>query len=203
VAGLYQVVDAMRTPAVEWINPPFGEMGWQEIIPRLNMKMALAYWPWGVRDHPIPQTVLTADRLGTPPRMTLVQRVANVGIFRSTDPAREYATVTGPGGLTVCQAQGRSGELSVTCDVPADGTLKIQEYSLPGPWLSTAVPAGTHTIGFHYRPWDVPLGLGLCVLGLALTGYYIVDPRPETVARKVEPAGIPQPQPDPNQEFQI
>jgi hypothetical protein len=39
-----------------------------------------------------------------------------------------------------------------------------------GQWLSIALPAGTHTVQFRYRPWDVPLGwfLSLAGLGLAL-----------------------------------
>jgi hypothetical protein len=37
-----------------------------------------------------------------------------------------------------------------------------------GTWLSVAAPAGTHHYEFRYRPWDVPVGAGLTLIGLAL-----------------------------------
>jgi len=38
--------------------------------------------------------------------------------------------------------------------------------------LSVELPAGRHTVSLRYQPWDVPLGLSLCLFGLALALYH-------------------------------
>jgi hypothetical protein len=37
----------------------------------------------------------------------------------------------------------------------------------PSDWLATFAPAGQHTFTFRYRPWDVPLGALLTLVGFA------------------------------------
>jgi hypothetical protein len=43
-------------------------------------------------------------------------------------------------------------------------------------WLEVQALAGKHTYSFRYQPWDVPLGIGLCALGLILgVSYWASD----------------------------
>ena len=43
-------------------------------------------------------------------------------------------------------------------------------------WLSVETTAGEHTFSFRYQPWDVPLGLGISILGLVLClGLWLLD----------------------------
>ncbi len=71
--------------------------------------------------------------------------------------------------------------------LPRPGTLTVKENSWsgwraavdgnraalePGRWLSVELPAGTHTVTFRYRPWDVPLGIGLCLTGIGSAIYF-------------------------------
>jgi hypothetical protein len=44
---------------------------------------------------------------------------------------------------------------------------------LDGNWLALAVPHGSHTIQFRYRPWDVPLGMALSLIGWGMAGWYL------------------------------
>ena len=36
----------------------------------------------------------------------------------------------------------------------------------PGGWLAVEAPAGNHEYVFHYRPWDVWLGLAITLIGV-------------------------------------
>ncbi|MEO7910748.1 MAG: hypothetical protein ABIV47_13965 [Roseiflexaceae bacterium] len=84
--------------------------------------------------------------------------------------------------------------IDVTCQTAEQGQLIVEENSWLGwqawvdghvvslernQWLSVALPAGNHTIQFRYWPWDVPLGLALCLIGVALTLYWWFKPEPE------------------------
>ncbi|MFH1085289.1 MAG: hypothetical protein V1772_05965, partial [Chloroflexota bacterium] len=70
---------------------------------------------------------------------------------------------------------------TVECDTDADGMLTVRENAWTGwtvlrdgeraglqvgPWLAAYAPRGNHRYAFRYRPWDVPLGLGLTGVGL-------------------------------------
>jgi uncharacterized membrane protein YfhO len=70
------------------------------------------------------------------------------------------------------------------CNNPTAGTLVVKENNWTGwratldtqpvslkhdDWLSISLPAGEHQISFRYRPWDVPLGIGLSLLGIILS----------------------------------
>jgi hypothetical protein len=93
----------------------------------------------------------------------------------------------GAGVVTVIRDQGpQSVELAV--EVPEGGWLVLADTWFPG-WIaeldgqatdsypangvmrSVWVPAGQHTVAFHYRPITVPVGLVLTVLGLSAFAY--------------------------------
>ena len=99
-------------------------------------------------------------------------------------PEVEYAAVTTTLGTRVpCRAISNGGNIDVDCDTSAAGVLEVQENNFSGwqvrrdgeraplkdsQWLSTDAPAGKHRYAFRYRPWDVPLGLALTLVGVAL-----------------------------------
>ena len=82
--------------------------------------------------------------------------------------------------LLQVQGQGIGGQISVDCEVKRYGKLVVQENmysgwkawmdgeqaSLSGEhWLEVNAPKGSHTFEFRYQPWDVLLGLVLCLIG--------------------------------------
>lgn len=40
---------------------------------------------------------------------------------------------------------------------------------LDGPWLSVAIPPGVVEVTLRYRPWDAPLGVALCIVGVVIS----------------------------------
>jgi hypothetical protein len=181
-----QVLDALSTPDLQWVNEPYGEHFYTELAVRRGLKLADDFRTWRWKGRPFPEPVLEARRGGAPPEMTQRASVGDVAIY-AAPPGREYATVAHPdGGRTVCAARGAGGNIDVTCSASEGGTLTVKENSWsgwrasvdgrsvplgPGRWLAVELPAGSHTIVFRYRPWDVPLGLVLGLAGLALAAY--------------------------------
>jgi hypothetical protein len=178
---------ALRTPDLQWVNPPFGEHFYIESAVAMGLKMYTGIQTWFWKDHQYPEPVLEANYMGPPPGMSEYQIVEGIPIYKAP-PGREYAVVRFDSGepATVCTARGTGGDIDVTCDIPVDGVLTIKENRwagwratiagrnaplLKGQWLAVELPAGRHTIWFRYRPWDAPLGIILSILGLALAVY--------------------------------
>jgi len=125
--------------------------------------------------------------------MTQQAEVAQVGIYQAP-PGREYAIAKlASGGVSPCSAHGSGGMIDVTCQTAEQGQLVVEEHSWSGwqawidgqavsleqtQWLSVGLPAGSHMIEFRYWPWDVPLGLALCLVGIALALYLWFKPEP-------------------------
>jgi hypothetical protein len=174
---------ALRTPDLQWVSVPMGEHFFTEPAVARGLKLADDYRTWFWNGHPLPEPARGAWRLELPPGVAPVSTRDGVTIG-TAGPGREYAVVTdGSGGRAICAAHGSGGQIDVTCDAPRGGTLLVRENAWDGwdatldgaaaarnegLWLSVAVPPGSHVIGFRYRPWDVPLGLALCLAGLAL-----------------------------------
>jgi hypothetical protein len=137
--------------------------------------------------------VLEASLQGPPPDMIQQTEVAKVGIYQAPS-GRAYASAKLAGGrVSPCAAHGSGGMIDVTCQTAEPGQLIVEENSWSGwqawidgqgislqrdQWLSVALPAGNHTFQFRYWPWDVPLGLALCLIGIALTLYWWFKPEP-------------------------
>jgi hypothetical protein len=118
--------------------------------------------------------------------------------LRATDPAHDLSMSVvlegeprpergGAGVVTAIHDQGpQSVELAV--EAPEGGWLVLADTWFPG-WIaeldgqatdiypgngvmrSVWVPAGQHTVAFHYRPITVPIGFALTALGLATFAY--------------------------------
>ncbi|HEY8476547.1 MAG TPA: hypothetical protein VIN09_06755 [Chloroflexota bacterium] len=193
---VHQVLAALRTADLQWVNPPFGEHYWIEPAVGAGMKLHFGIQAWHWKDRPPPEPVLEASRAGPPPGMHPYLVVAGVPIYRAP-PGREYAAVTHPDGeRTVCTARGLGGDIDVTCEISKAGRLVVQENSwsgwhasidgapaplLPGRWLSVDLPPGRHQVALRYRPWDVPLGMALFVVGVGVVACCLLRPGTATV----------------------
>ncbi len=184
--AIFEVNKALKTNDLQWVNPPFGDHNYIQPAIEMGLKLSTGSRPWDWKDRPYPRPILEANVYGQPDGMTEHTEVSGVKIYKAA-PGNEYARVEYPeeSGLeeSICRAYGVGGELSVRCEAEADGVLIVKENSWNGwrakvdgepanlkrgQWLSVSLPYGEHRINFQYRPWDVPLGIFLSVLGLAL-----------------------------------
>jgi hypothetical protein len=179
-------VEALRTPSLEWVNPPYGEHEWIESAVRAGLKLSYGYRTWDWKNRSSPEPILWAQYANVPADMTVKSTVAGIPVYVAR-PEREYALVThADGAQTICTALGIGGDIDVTCNISRPGDLEVKENSwegwfltvdgtaaelLPGRWLAVSLTAGNHHIGFRYRPWDVPLGIALAVVGVGVSIY--------------------------------
>ncbi len=191
------VLQALHTPSLQWVEPPYGEHRYVEPAIRKGYKLNRGFMAWFWRDRPAPDPYLAAVRGGIPPNAVEVGRVFDVLIYRFND-FREYAFVQGAGLMTRCDAFGTGGDLLVECSTSEPGTLVVRENSwsgwyawrdqqpvplLSGRWLQVDAPAGQHQYRFRYLPWDVPLGVLLCLLGIVLTVWQWIEHSSSRVVR--------------------
>ena len=183
--ALENVVDeAVNLTAGEpqWIHFPFGEHFWapNALDQGLKITGVVRPWHWRDREPPAPYLVIsTAAASGNDPGYQ--GTVERLGFVLDND--QPYAYVQTGSGRMPCIAKTRGGNIDVTCDNRSSGTLIVQENQVsgwsverdgrqaalePAPWLSTEAPAGSHEYSFRYRPWDVPIGLILTLIGIAL-----------------------------------
>jgi hypothetical protein len=186
------VVEALRTPGLEWVCTPFGEGFWIETALEKGLKLTYnAYFTWHWNRRFLPPPRLAATRGVRPPglpdddaRVSERPPVRGIRILEVGDA--EYASVADAHGRTTpCRARGVGGNIDVVCDAHAPGTLVVHEnfYSgwrasasgralslLPGDWLSVRLPAGRSEVRFRYRPWDVPAGVLAALAGLVIAG---------------------------------
>lgn len=184
-AGTLRIVDSLRSPELRWINPPFGEPVFLEYAVRQGLKVSAGFRPWSIGRRPPVEPEAAAFR-GAPPEGWSEIAMIDTVTIAAAPPGNEYAAiVAADGSRTICAATGLGGDIDVRCASPAGGILTIKEYSWPGwratidqasatlladPWLSVAVPPGDIRIALRYRPWDVPLGVALCIGGIILAG---------------------------------
>jgi hypothetical protein len=177
--GVLQLLDGLETPDLQWVQPPFGEHIYIEPAVRSGMKLSPGIMTWQWKKRVFPRPVLEANRKGTPPgAYEQVDEIDGVPIYRQSE--QTYAQVISNGLVVPCTAQGIGGQISVDCEVKRYGKLVVQEnmysgwkawmdgeqISLVGErWLEVNAPKGSHTFEFRYQPWDVLLGLVLCLIG--------------------------------------
>jgi hypothetical protein len=178
-----RLVESLRTRDFQWVEAPFGEQAYMERAISMGLKLSHGYQTWQWKDRPPPEPIIQALRVGEPPDMTQVGVVEGVPVWVA-QPDREYATImVEDGSQAVCFGRGNGGNIDVGCPRPYSGVLTVKENNWSGwkawidgrpaaleagRWLAVKVPPGGRTIQFRYHPWDVPLGLLLCVLGIAL-----------------------------------
>jgi hypothetical protein len=196
-----KILEALRTPDLQWVDCPFGEHYWIETAIGMRLKLATGIQPWNWRDRPFPQPVLRADRQGIPPGMTLFKVVDSMNIYAAWS-GREYAVLVGSDGeRTVCTAQGIGGNIDVICPASSGGILTIRENSWsgwyamvdgkpaalePGQWLAVRLKAGEHTVSFRYRPWDVSIGVILFLIGLVAVIYLWFTPEKDEMTMSAD-----------------
>lgn len=179
------LVSALKTQDLEWVNPPFGETLFIESAVAQGFKLSYGFRAWSWKNRESPEPLLLEVRRAPPPNSVLKTKVSDVGVYEM--PGTEYAAVTNQdGGRTVCTATGNQGEIDVKCNVSTPGELTVKEnswsdwfasidgQSVPlkrSRWLTVDMLPGNHLIQFRYRPWDVPLGLVLTVIGLGLSAF--------------------------------
>lgn len=181
-AGIPELIEALQTDSLQWVNPPFGEHAFIEPAIGKGLKISpgyMTFW-WEGREFPVP--VLEANRAGPPEGpVKEIAVIDGIPIYERQD--QPYASV-GLGAQNVpCPASGVGGEITVVCDVDSSGRLQLKENTWTGwkawrdgeqvplkgkQWLEVDAPAGRHTYQFRYLPWDVPVGLGLSVIGMIL-----------------------------------
>jgi hypothetical protein len=189
-----KVLDALQTPELEWIQPPWAEYFWLPLTEPRGMKIAVFVRPWFWKDQKEIRPQLLALREDKPEFV----KTGQVGDFQIyTQPDVHYASLVTEAGDTIpCSATGMWGNLDVACQSESAGTLTLQEYYrdgwygqvdgqpdsiIKGMFLSVDVPAGDHTIQFRYRPWDVWVGLFISCAGMVLAiGYWIRGRRENT-----------------------
>lgn len=178
------IQQTLRTEELEWVSPPFGEHYF--IAPAIvsGLKISPGLKPWGWKGRTVPAARLEAIR-GPSPADSAVSIGESYGIFVYLRPEVHYAAVVTDTGQEPCSATGAGGRIDVACNASAPGRLVVQENNwsgwrarldgmpvslMRGQWLEVEAPAGEHNFEFRYAPWDVPLGLFLMMLGMALCG---------------------------------
>ncbi|MDW8326273.1 MAG: hypothetical protein RMK99_06875 [Anaerolineales bacterium] len=169
----------------QWVQIPYAEAFWTPAVLEARLRVGLGSRPWWWRNRPLPPNYAIATRgAETPEGYRQVDVVDDIRIL--VNPNHLYAAVETEQGKTPCRAQGRGGDIRITCSTQTPGRLFVYEYNWPGwsarvngapvalhpgDWLSIDVPAGESQIEFFYRPWDVPLGAAFTGLGLAACVY--------------------------------
>jgi hypothetical protein len=188
---LSEVLQALRTPDMQWVNTPFGEQFWVEPAVAQGLKLNLGTQGWYWKGRKVPEAVLEAHRSVRPENMVEQQVAGGIPIFSRQD-GREYASVQhADGSRTICTAQGKGGTINVVCESANPGLLTVKEnnwygwrgsingqvaHVRQGQWLSMDLPAGKQQIAFRYLPWDVSIGLILFVAGAAIASYLLLLP---------------------------
>lgn len=181
---VYNLLEALKTPTLQWVQPPFGEHVYIEPAIEMGLKLSPGIMAWRWEGRPFPTASLEADRHGQLPNADLDKMVADISIWRhNTDP---YATVSAGDEKVECAATGAGGWITVLCNADFAGKLTILENSWsgwwawrdgerqplqPGQWLAVQAPEGKHTYTFRYLPWDVLVGVLLFGVGCYLSAY--------------------------------
>jgi hypothetical protein len=183
--SMEDVLSVIRPSTTQWIRIPGGESHWISVSPEYGVKVVMDRQErqWGWADREDPTSLIHLER--NPPGNSSLTNVHKVGdVYVAELPGADYASVDTSGDKIPCQATARGGSIDVTCSNDEPGVLTVNEndYSgwavwrdgeraplIAGPHLSTDAPAGQHRFEFRYRPWDVPLGVWLTLIGIALS----------------------------------
>jgi hypothetical protein len=173
--------EAVRTPSAEWINVAYGNHSLLPLLRQADLKLSPAFRPWHWKGRKVPDQYLNADFPKISPSTPGYVGFFD-GLYVQTFPMRDYAYVDTGTERIPCQAQARGGDIKVDCDVGGAGSLVVEENFWTGwqvtrdgqpvtlnhasTWLSVDAPAGSHHFEFHYRPWDVWVGLILTMIGV-------------------------------------
>jgi hypothetical protein len=181
-----------------WVQIPYGEGFWLPELLAAGVKLADVPRPWNWIGHDIPPPAWELTRERDRAATGTVEGESN-GLSLIAHPDVHYAAVTHEGSVAPCSATALGGHIDLVCDVPAPGTLLVREHQgsgwqawvdgtpaqlTNGPWLEVPAAAGQHHYRFRYRPWDVPVGIILTLIGFALAWWYGSTPAPQQRERK-------------------
>ncbi len=190
-----QVLGALKTPSLQWVEPPFGEHFFIEPGIAMGLKISPGIVPWHWKGRALPVAVVEAGRSGPPPGADAkVATVDGVSIYSRKD--RQYAEVFTSAGRIPCIASGSGGWLEVKCSAMSSGRLVVKENVWSGwkawrdgvrvpllgdQWIEAAAPSGQHVYLLRYLPWDVPVGVFLFVVGGLWCAWLRVGPSAEQI----------------------
>ena len=179
---------------------PYGDHFWN--ISAISAKVKLgdvnSPWFWKNRNPPPAYLLVTRDAVDINDP-NYIGSVLDLNLI--INPENEYAYIQSGDQKIPCSAHAVGGNIDVTCPDSPAGKLIVMENSwngwtakrdnigsplLDSNWLSIDAPAGTHTYSFRYKPWDVWVGLGLTILGIAGCIYFGRKGRKNSEANLVE-----------------
>jgi hypothetical protein len=168
-----------RLKDTQWVNAPFGG-DWILVLLNENRKMIM--WDrhvlWKDRQRLAGYIGLTDEPDSD---VEIVSQQPNFYVTKR--PNELYASVKTNQEIIKCDAVSMGGNITVTCDTPAQGVLTVLEYQFSGwygwvdevsaplregDFLSVNAPPGKHTYTFHYRPWDVYAGMLFTLIGIGI-----------------------------------
>lgn len=178
--AVFELIDALQTASLTWVNPPFGEHRYVEpaIAAGLKLSPGIIAWRWAKREIPLPR--FEALRGGPPADNPVVFNIVD-GAFIYLREWEYYASVASGDEIIPCMARGTGGRITIECDTPSEGILTVKENMWSGwvawqdgkrielqdyPFLQVKASVGKHTYQFEYLPWDVPLGIILSFAGI-------------------------------------
>ncbi|MEI6778503.1 MAG: hypothetical protein WCK70_16520 [Chloroflexales bacterium] len=177
----HSVARYLITPTVQWVQSPYGEGFWLSELLTSGAKIANVTrpWNWRERDNPPPSREI-ARNPGTMDTGIIERQVYDMAMI--VYPTVHYAMVTNADGVTPCTAEALGGHIDVVCESNAPGKLVVREHADRGwyvtvddtpaqltgsSWLEMPSVVGVHRYSFRYRPWDVPVGVLLSLMGVA------------------------------------
>lgn len=180
------LLEGLRTPGMEWVNPPFGEHFYVEAAVSMGLKLSPGIMSWGWEGREIPVASREANRVGPPPGpVKQINLIDGIPVYERTD--QPYAAIYDSTGniLSTCKATGRGGFIDVRCDRTEQGRLIVKENAwsgwhawdnegekvdlIAGPWLELDALPGLHIYRFRYIPWDAPAGILLSLIGISIS----------------------------------
>ena len=173
---------ALTNGQAQWVQFPFGEHFWAPLALEEGLKVTrlVRPWHWKDRESPAPSLFISTEAAGGEGPG---YKGSIGGLGFEVDMDQPYAFVYTEDAVVPCSAQAQGGHIQVRCSSEEPGTLVVQENQLsgwsvrrdgrqvdlePNSWLSSAAPAGDHEFLFRYQPWDVPLGVVLTLVGVAI-----------------------------------
>jgi hypothetical protein len=181
----HSIISQINPGSPQWIEPPYGDRDFIVVALDNGIKLTNAYHLWGWKNRTPPPAYLKATRDAIDPsNPNYAGSIEYLNVLAYPD--HPYAYVDIQGEKTPCRASAWGGNIDVDCQTNTPGQLVVTENSWTGwsvkrdgvkvslgedRWLTTSAPDGTHHYEFRYRPWDMPLGALLSLLGWGIAAW--------------------------------
>jgi len=180
---VFHILEELKTDSLQWVQPPFGEHFYIEPAIRQGLKISPGIMTWRWANRPFPEAYLEASYSGVPEgTSSVIATINTISIY--TRPTQDYAVISDASQQSPCRAEGSGGYIEVYCHSDFSGQLTIKENNWKGwkawrdgkkvsivgnPWMIIDAPSGNHEYVLRYRPWDVPLSIGLSMVGILMS----------------------------------